>query len=409
MKEKTKERPQAAPVFNNTTKVANQTENAKNFAEFNAHTDNVFQSGEVGNNSDLPIIGEIEAERIKAIKFAGIANAITSDAREQAKEEELPFIDIWADDEDEDIPFLFSRGGKGVASRGNIMTVKGRTGARKSALAIDFILAAFGKSTIFATELKDLKVLWADTEQPKKTIKVRARTAFKGRGLAPGIKLHTLYLKEIDEHSKRQEIFFRALDAVMPDLAIIDVITDLAEPEDDASNANAKLFVERFTKGAAEYNCNIVCIIHLNKSENDTNAAGHIGTVVEQKSEIVFLLEKGKTEISNSKYRYDAELLPINFTHKEDGTLTAIASEVEDARLKQLRDLAEHCFAYGEEYRGEESYRRIQRFTGGKDRTAKSKLAEMVTAGILTKRKPKGNEAYYALTNLHTLQTESML
>ena len=362
-------------------------------------------------DAKLGIFSEIAKKNASIFQSVGNAGGIISKIVNECETEpdcpELPFIDIWEDDEDEDIPFLFSRGGMGVASRGNIMTIKGRTGARKSALAIDFILAAFGKSTIFATEQKNLKVLWADTEQPKKTIKVRAKTAFKGRGLAPGISLHTLYLKP-NTHTERRNLFFKAMEAVKPDLAIIDVVTDMAEPEDDANNASAKLFVEKFTSAAAKYDSSILCVIHLNKNENDINAAGHIGTVLEQKSEMVFLLEKNKTEILNTKYRYDAELLPIHFSHKDDGTLTAIAGEVEQARIKQLEDLASKCFEAGEEYRGGEAWQRIRRITGGMERTAQSKLAEMVTAGILTKRKPKGNEVYYALSNLHTPSSESM-
>ena len=81
---------------------------------------------------------------------------------------------------------------------------------------------------------------------------------------------------------------------------------------------------------------------------------------------------------------------------------------MEQARIKQLEDLASKCFEAGEEYRGGEAWQRIRRITGGMERTAQSKLAEMVTAGILTKRKPKGNEVYYALSNLHTPSSESM-
>ena len=88
---------------------------------------------------------------------------------------------------------------------------------------------------------------------------------------------------------RRSKMVDVALRTIKPDLCIIDGIKDLMTDINDA--VQATLIMERLMALAKELNCCIVCVLHLNKSEQDRNMRGSIGTELTNKAFEVFRCE----------------------------------------------------------------------------------------------------------------------
>ena len=88
---------------------------------------------------------------------------------------------------------------------------------------------------------------------------------------------------------KRAKMVDVAIRTLAPDIAIIDGIKDLMTDINDA--VQATLIMEHLMSLAKEQNCCIVCVLHQNKSEQDRNMRGSIGTELTNKAFEVFQCE----------------------------------------------------------------------------------------------------------------------
>jgi len=147
-----------------------------------------------------------------------------------------------------------------------------------------------------AANQKPLKVLWLDTEQSQQSTQgiMKARIiplcetseafevsqfndymyAFNLRGLG---------------YERRRELTKLAIHTIKPDLVVIDGVKDLMTDINDA--VQATIIMEDLMKLAQTGNCCITCVLHLNKSEQDGNMRGSIGTELTNKAFEVFLCE----------------------------------------------------------------------------------------------------------------------
>ena len=105
---------------------------------------------------------------------------------------------------------------------------------------------------------------------------------------------------------KRAKMVDVAIRTLAPDIAIIDGIKDLMTDINDA--VQATLIMEHLMSLAKEQNCCIVCVLHLNKSEQDRNMRGSIGTELTNKAFEVFqcemINEKDKTDTFKVTHTY---------------------------------------------------------------------------------------------------------
>lgn len=319
----------------------------------------------------------------------------------------IPYFDIWSDDDDEGIAFLFTHNGIGHCARGNLTVVKGRKGCRKSFLATELAMAGCGKSDIFTLNAtQPLKVLWADNEQGSTVFRQRARAACGARGVTADYPIR--FLEQLaEEREERLATFTAAVEDFKPDLAIVDVITELTPPGADRQNDTAKDYIATFSQLADKHNCSIVCVIHMNKSAEDFNAAGHVGTVLEQKAAEVYSLDALKCEIKVDKYRFGPQPAAIPFVHSADGsTITGNADMVAEQRQQQERDLCARVFAHlcdgGKLEQGKVRANilasEICATLRYADRRAKAKIAEWLQMCILSKFEKSKREVYYACT-----------
>ena len=143
--------------------------------------------------------------------------------------------------------------------------------------------------------LDPLRVLWIDTEQSQQSTQEILRDR-----IIPFSEKNVLSAKDINSNfyafnlrglgfDKRQKMVEVAIRTINPDIVIIDGIKDLMTDINDA--VQATLIMEKLMALAKAQNCCIVCVLHQNKSEQDRNMRGSIGTELTNKAFEVFQCE----------------------------------------------------------------------------------------------------------------------
>lgn len=137
-----------------------------------------------------------------------------------------------------------------------------------------------------------LKVLWVDTEQSQQStqeiLKDRIIPLAGGSVCNLDTTFFAFNLRGLG-FEKRGKMVDVAIRAIKPDICIIDGVKDLMTDINDA--VQATLIMEKLMALAKDQNCCIVCVLRLNKSEQDRNMRGSIGTELTNKAFEVFQCE----------------------------------------------------------------------------------------------------------------------
>ena len=148
-----------------------------------------------------------------------------------------------------------------------------------------------------------LRVLWIDTEQSQQStqeILVNRIIPLMGESVESEKSVVEKNISVVDNNffafnlrglgfEKRGKMVDVAIRTIKPDIAIIDGIKDLMTDINDA--VQATLIMEKLMALAKDQNCCIVCVLHQNKSEQDRNMRGSIGTELTNKAFEVFQCE----------------------------------------------------------------------------------------------------------------------
>lgn len=158
------------------------------------------------------------------------------------------------------------------------------------------------------TKIKPLRVLWLDTEQSQQSTQEILKDRIIPFSAARDLN-ETFYAFNLRGlgYDRRQRMVEVAVRAIKPDIVILDGIKDLMTDINDA--VQATIIMEKLMALAKEQNCCIVCVLHQNKSEQDRNMRGSIGTELTNKAFEVFQCEiigenNGKTETFKVTHTY---------------------------------------------------------------------------------------------------------
>ncbi len=147
-----------------------------------------------------------------------------------------------------------------------------------------------------------LRVLWYDTEQSDEStqdiLKNRVMRMVNGdRAADPTLfdeKQPTgtmdIFNVRVVEWKQRRELLMEAVRRCTPDLVIVDGIRDLVNDINDG--VLAQEVMEELLQLATQEECCIVCVLHQNKSSEDRNLRGWIGTELMNKAFEVYACEK---------------------------------------------------------------------------------------------------------------------
>jgi len=210
--------------------------------------------------------------------------------------------------------FLFRLFGKLCFPRKELVAITGKAKSGKTfvtsmlmACCVTRKVLAFERHTDF-TDIKPLRLLWYDTEQSDES----TQDILKNRMLRMightdhTDKMHDLWSTEESvksvcdyfnvfnvravEWKQRRALLSEAVKRCKPDLVIVDGIRDLVNDINDG--VLAQEVMEELMHLATTGNCCIVCVLHQNKSGEDRNLRGWIGTELMNKAFEVYACEK---------------------------------------------------------------------------------------------------------------------
>lgn len=210
--------------------------------------------------------------------------------------------------------FLFRMFGVNCFPRGEIVAVAGKAKSGKT-LFNSMLMAACLTERVLAIERnaltpsqeeaqgRPLKVLWYDTEQSEQStqdILVNRIIPMMedGRGqkddggcMTDEVEQH-LYAFNLrcQDWKERKRLFAEGISYLHPDLVILDGVRDLISDINDG--VEAQQTTEMLMKLAQAHNCCIVSVLHQNKSADDRNMRGWIGTELSNKAFEVYSCEK---------------------------------------------------------------------------------------------------------------------
>jgi len=216
--------------------------------------------------------------------------------------------------------FLFRLFGKPCFPRRELVAITGKAKSGKT-FVTSMLMACCQVNEVLAFQRmreEPLHVLWYDTEQSDEStqdiLKNRVITMIKAtdqttpapilckqsvpKGRAPEQSSPTRSLSysggefpECDifnvravEWKQRRELLLEAIKRCKPDLVIVDGIRDLVN--------DIKEVMEELLHLATQHDCCIVCVLHQNKSGEDHNLRGWIGTELMNKAFEVYSCEK---------------------------------------------------------------------------------------------------------------------
>ena len=198
--------------------------------------------------------------------------------------------------------FLFRLFGRPCFPRGELVAVTGKAKSGKT-FVISMLMTLCARNDVLAfsrfsmpddsASAVPLRMLWIDTEQSEEStqdimchriIPMGGAPLFCGE--APGVvfNLRGEYWQE------RLPLVEAAVRHYQPDLVIIDGIRDLVNDINDG--VLAQEVMEELMHLATAHDCCIVCVLHQNKSGEDHNLRGWIGTELMNKAFEVYSCEK---------------------------------------------------------------------------------------------------------------------
>ena len=288
--------------------------------------------------------------------------------------------------------YLIKSGGVGTIPRGDIIAVKAKSKHGKTFLCSIFAAVAMGAEwgSLNAVE-KDCKVMFVDTEQNEKNV---ARVARRIHVLA-GLDVHKnsgrllCYALRKMDMDKRWQFIQDRITEERPDLLIIDGIADLIADFNNITESQE--IIGKLMATSTEFNLSIIFVLHTNKSKEDNNMKGHLGTMAVQKCSDVFEVVKNVAtfNVSVSECR-NIPISDFSFILDNDGVphpsetfkqaQAAEKSAVKEAKLKQT--FAE-IFSDNQELSYSDLIPLVKLHFAVQDRQAGNKIAEAKEIGVI--------------------------
>ena len=252
--------------------------------------------------------------------------------------------------------FLFRLFGTPCFPRGELVGITGKPKSGKTFVSTVLMMLCFIDNLLEMARASPvpLRVLWLDTEQsdestqdillhrmmpmmkryyPPEKLDEIDRFLFGGEGS----RLHIFNVRQ-DMWQERLPLLEVAVERFRPDLVIVDGIRDLVNDINDGVLAQET--VERLMHLASEQRCCVVCILHQNKSAEDRNLRGWIGTELTHKAFEVYECEKSDARVFSFKQtltrKYDISDV-MKYVTDEQGipmpaTVEALAAAEERSR-----------------------------------------------------------------------------
>ena len=228
--------------------------------------------------------------------------------------------------------FLFRLYGKPCFPRRELVAITGKAKSGKTFVTSMLMACCHVRDVLsFHRETEaPLRLLWYDTEQSDES----TQDILKNRVMKmAGEGTFDIFNVRAVEWKLRRTLLLEAVKRCKPDLVIVDGIRDLVNDINDG--VLAQEVMEELLHLATQEECCIVCVLHQNKSGEDRNLRGWIGTELMNKAFEVYACEKlmperiFKMEQTLTR-KYDIEQ-SLYFEVNEQGLPTACAMPVQES------------------------------------------------------------------------------
>ena len=224
------------------------------------------------------------------------------------------------------VEFLFRLHGKPCFARGELTGLSGKAKSGKTFVCSILMALCFRSEVLSLQRIEPtrLHVLWYDTEQSDESTKdILCQRICQMTGIQ-----HSQFpVEQFDVFNVRQKPVNERLPSLevavryrKPDLVILDGLRDLVSDINDG--VIAQNVMERLMHLASEYHCAIVCVLHQNKSIEDHNPRGWIGTELKHKAFEMYECAKSSERIftwaQTDTRKYDIPEA-LSFAVNEDG------------------------------------------------------------------------------------------
>ena len=253
---------------------------------------------------------------------------------------------------DKELPkmeFLFRLFHKPCFPRGELVALSGKAKSGKTFVS-SILMALSYRSQVLSVERieqKKLHVLWYDTEQSEESTQDILRNRIIPMTGIPEdqfpMDIFDIFNVRAEGYDQRLPMLEAAVRHYHPDLVILDGIRDLVADINDGVVAQECL--ERLMRLASDERCCIVCILHQNKSVEDRNLRGWIGTELKNKAFEVYECSKSSERIftwgQTDTRKYDI-LDTLKFAVNDDGIPYLCSEEqLKEAMFQAQRKAAE--------------------------------------------------------------------
>ena len=186
------------------------------------------------------------------------------------------------------VEFLFRLHGRPCFARGELTGLSGKAKSGKTFVCSILMALCFRNEVLSLQRIEPtrLHVMWYDTEQSDESTKdILCQRICQ----MTGIQQDQFPSEQFDVFNVRQKPVTERLPSLevavryrKPDLVILDGLRDLVSDINDG--IIAQNVMERLMHLASEHHCAIVCVLHQNKSIEDHNPRGWIGTELKHKA-----------------------------------------------------------------------------------------------------------------------------
>ena len=187
--------------------------------------------------------------------------------------------------------FLFQLYDKPCFPRRELVAITGKAKSGKTFVTSMLMACCQSRDVLAFQRIGDdpLRLLWYDTEQSDEStqdiLRNRVMRMVDGDG-----KLFDIFNVRGVAWKERRNLLCEAVTRCEPDLVIVDGIRDLVNDINDG--VLAQEVMEELMHLATAHDCCIVCVLHQNKSGEDHNLRGWIGTELMNKAFEVYSCEK---------------------------------------------------------------------------------------------------------------------
>ena len=195
-----------------------------------------------------------------------------------------------------------------IFEKGDIAAIKGKQKNGKTTV-LKAMVGAWMKGELFRlkSEKDEAKVLWLDTEQKRQDVRQIVYDICQMTGLPPEyidshLMVYTVRKLPQNQLLDRTELL---ISSYKPDVVIVDGTVDLVKSFNDEEESHT--LINKLIVLCDQYHCSIINVLHENKSGDDHNMRGHLGTMMAQKASTVLQCKKEnniiKVSCSDSRHR----------------------------------------------------------------------------------------------------------